>query len=218
VAHGSRRFCETAGTKAGEIAAAAEARTKKGRVILIVLYTVPRTPQNFTFPGQYYDHESGLHYNYHRYYNPATGRYLTPDLIGLKGGLNLFLYAGANPINAIDPKGLKKIYGNWCGPDWTGGYDKSWDQLTDEEKQSVASPEDELDSCCETHDKCYVKCRENFPCLEDDRKMCFRQCDLQLNMCPGTMNVRGPRSYLIKKYMQDTNPGAGDNSTRCCEK
>jgi hypothetical protein len=96
--------------------------------------------------------------------------------------------------------------------------DKPWDQLTDEEKQSVASPVDELDSCCETHDKCYAECRENFPCLEDDRKMCFRQCDLQLNMCSGTMNVGGPRSYMIKKYMQDTNPGAGDNSPMCCEK
>ena len=173
---------------------------------------------NLRFPGQYFDEETGLHYNWHRYYDPQTGRYLTPDPIGLKGGMNLFLYAGANPINAIDPKGLQKIYGNWCGPDWTGGYDKPWDQLTEDEKQSVTSAVDELDSCCETHDKCYAKCRENFPCLEDDRKMCFRQCDLELHMCPGTMDVRGPRSYLIKKYMQDTNPGAGDNSPMCSEK
>ena len=56
--------------------------------------------------GQYYDEETGLHYNYHRYYDPKTGRYLTPDPIGLGGGINLFVYASNNPINAIDPFGL----------------------------------------------------------------------------------------------------------------
>jgi len=62
---------------------------------------------NFRFPGQYYDNETGLHYNYFRYYDPATGRYLTPDPIGLVGGINLWIYANGNPINAIDPWGLQ---------------------------------------------------------------------------------------------------------------
>ncbi|MFH1884014.1 MAG: RHS repeat-associated core domain-containing protein, partial [Planctomycetota bacterium] len=61
---------------------------------------------NFRFPGQYYDQETGLHYNYHRYYDPSTGRYLTPDPIGLAGGINLFLYADGNPINEVDRLGL----------------------------------------------------------------------------------------------------------------
>ena len=56
--------------------------------------------------GQYYDAETGLHYNYFRYYDPKTDRYLTPDPIGLAGGINPYLYASANPINAIDPWGL----------------------------------------------------------------------------------------------------------------
>jgi RHS repeat-associated protein len=59
----------------------------------------------FRFPGQYYDSETGLHYNYFRYYDPTIGRYVTPDPIGLKGGINLFVYTANNPVNRIDPIG-----------------------------------------------------------------------------------------------------------------
>jgi len=61
---------------------------------------------NLRFPGQYYDAETGLHYNYHRDYDPATGRYLQPDPIGLLGGLNQYSYVRNNPVNFIDPSGL----------------------------------------------------------------------------------------------------------------
>ena len=45
-----------------------------------------------TLAGQYFDAETGLHYNYHRYYDPSIGRYLRPDPIGLWGGVNLYSY------------------------------------------------------------------------------------------------------------------------------
>ncbi|WP_165857447.1 RHS repeat-associated core domain-containing protein [Marinobacter sp. JSM 1782161] len=57
------------------------------------------------FQGQYYDPETGLHYNRHRYYNPTNGRFMTPDPIGLAGGLNNYQYV-PNPTGWVDPLGL----------------------------------------------------------------------------------------------------------------
>ncbi|MGE8097436.1 RHS repeat-associated core domain-containing protein [Pseudomonas fluorescens] len=65
------------------------------------------------FQGQYFDAETGLHYNRHRYYNPGTGRFLTPDPIKLAGGLNNYQYV-PNPTGWVDPLGLNA---NCPGPD-----------------------------------------------------------------------------------------------------
>jgi RHS repeat-associated protein len=67
---------------------------------------------NLRFPGQYYDVESGLHYNYFRTYDPASGRYIESDPIGLRGGLNTFGYAFQRPQNSTDPFGLL-VTGEW---------------------------------------------------------------------------------------------------------
>ncbi len=62
---------------------------------------------NLRFPGQYYDEETGLYYNYHRYYDPSIGRYITSDPMGLYAGVNTYTYVGGNPIYYVDPFGLR---------------------------------------------------------------------------------------------------------------
>ncbi|SFP08126.1 RHS repeat-associated core domain-containing protein [Ectopseudomonas composti] len=63
--------------------------------------------QNLRFQGQYLDRETGLHYNTFRFYDPDIGRFISPDPIGLAGGLNAYQYA-ENPIKWVDPFGLMK--------------------------------------------------------------------------------------------------------------
>ncbi|OGP64656.1 MAG: hypothetical protein A2169_15495 [Deltaproteobacteria bacterium RBG_13_47_9] len=125
----------------------------------------------FRFPGQYYDPETGLHYNYFRYYNPQTGRYITPDPIGLEGGINLFLYVQNNPISLIDQTGLHPIPGT-CESGrcrWhtscTGGhkhYQDAWgiwqlQECEGDERFSYSWTED-YKKCEDTYWTCVVKC------------------------------------------------------------
>lgn len=65
----------------------------------------------FRFPGQYEDPETGLHYNHHRYYDPVTGRYLSPDPLGLAPAPNPHAYV-PNPTLLTDPLGLACVSPN----------------------------------------------------------------------------------------------------------
>jgi RHS repeat-associated protein len=74
--------------------------------------TLSLIPSTLSFPGQYYDAESGLDYNMMRDYDPTLGRYIESDPIGLAGGdVSTYVYAGENPINGIDPLALRVLVG-----------------------------------------------------------------------------------------------------------
>jgi RHS repeat-associated protein len=85
-----------------------------------VSITTSTAVNNLRFPGQYFDAESGLHYNYYRDYDPETGRYIQSDPIGLIGGINLYAYVESNPIQFADRFGLVR---NTRGPGICRGTD-----------------------------------------------------------------------------------------------
>ncbi|MBV7544394.1 RHS repeat-associated core domain-containing protein, partial [Acidovorax sp. sic0104] len=68
--------------------------------------SVPEVTFNLRYPGQYFDAETKLHYNYFRSYDSRTGRYTQGDPIGLDGGWNRFAYVDGNPLSQADPTGL----------------------------------------------------------------------------------------------------------------
>ena len=89
----------------------------------------------------------------------------------------------------MDPWGEFKVHGNWCGPDWTGKYKKSWNQLNAFEKAiaiTTARPKDAADKCCKIHDICYGNARAS--CNNQiNRDKClslkFNVCDYRLFGC-----------------------------------
>ncbi|GEM_PF-5112697 len=66
----------------------------------------------YTYTGREYDPESGLYYYRARYYDSAVGRFLQRDPIGVRGGVNLYLYMKGEPVNNGDPWGM------WWGSGW----------------------------------------------------------------------------------------------------
>ncbi|WP_415772931.1 RHS repeat-associated core domain-containing protein [Pseudomonas sp. LB3P38] len=87
-----------------------------GKVTRLAFGGGEQLEQPLRFQGQYFDAESGLHYNRHRYYDPEVGRYLTPDPIKLAGGPNQYQYT-PNPTGWVDPLGLS---GNCPSPNKPG--------------------------------------------------------------------------------------------------
>ncbi|SDS12681.1 RHS repeat-associated core domain-containing protein [Pseudomonas prosekii] len=122
----------------GEIVWAAQ-YTAHGRLTRLNRDTDQVLDQPLRFQGQYFDAETGLHYNRHRYYNPDVGRYLTPDPVKLAGGVNGYRYA-VNPTGWVDPLGLSDcpggdgcdLPGDGCDLPGDGGEDPAGKVRVDE--------------------------------------------------------------------------------------
>ena len=131
------------------------------------------------FPGQYFDEETDLHYNWNRYYDPESGRYSQTDLIGFEGGdVNLYRYVNNNPINLIDTDGLIlrplgkylfKSIGKKIGKKIAG----------DDNIEEGAKMEKEFlhDMYFMIFQKCYSSCDDYYPCYNDERRdKCIINC------------------------------------------
>ncbi|MBK6780978.1 MAG: RHS repeat-associated core domain-containing protein [Gemmatimonadetes bacterium] len=89
----------------------------------------------YHFAGREYDGESGLYYMRARYYDPALGRWISEDPIGIAGGLNVYAYAGNDPVNLTDPSGLEPR----CTDVHLEGYDENWTCRSEEDKEGTFS-------------------------------------------------------------------------------
>jgi RHS repeat-associated protein len=88
-----------------------------------------RSDVPWRWPGQYEDEESGLYYNRFRFYDPEAGGYLSPDPLGLEGGMQPYGYV-LDPLIHVDPFGLET-----CAHRGTG--DTRVDRLVDELESAV---------------------------------------------------------------------------------
>jgi RHS repeat-associated protein len=180
------------------------------------------------FPGQYEDVETQLHYNYHRYYDPRSGRYLTPDPIGINGGINLFAYVKNNPVVLKDVLGLDCdiefcVLAPAFMPDWWptmgGPYDHAYLKVGNYGAYGFTlGPNDTIETA-------HVQPE---PRVKDPRAKCFpvkrssnlgcecRSCESILHCVIGNIEVGALHPYNFLKY--NCWDWATQSVEKCCMK
>ena len=123
---------------------------------------------NLRLPGQYFDKETNLHYNYFRDYDSSIGRYIQSDPVGVIAGLNTYLYVGAHPLTAVDPMGLQvntfPAPRSSCGSDDGRRYPNNFGGWS-------------FESACRAHDDCYDICRKSKAlCDSEFAADMYREC------------------------------------------
>ena len=138
------------------------------------------------FPGQLYDSETQIHYNYFRDYDPSTGRYVQSDPIGLEGGINTYGYANQNPIRFVDPLGL---YGTTSCAYYTERCKKDGGLYYCNIAPTVCSrtPDSRwtrcVRKCLQEADSLYCEPKQknmcggsDLPCVVNIHQMCWQEC------------------------------------------
>ena len=111
------------------------------------------------FPGQYFDRETNLAYNFFRDYDPGIGRYIESDPIGPWSGLNTYLYANADPVAYRDVDGLYPQRDN--GNRKPGSYPQDHKCTIPAGIGSAADKNRCIKKCCVAHDNCYAQYKCN---------------------------------------------------------
>ncbi len=167
----------------------------------------------FRYTAREFDTETNL-YNYRaRYYDPTVGRFIKEDPIQFgSGDPNFYDYVSNNPVVYTDPSGRTRIYGNWCGPNWTGGQPEPYDPG---HAGTYKPPINRYDTVCMHHDICYFNCRSTQPCDPGGRSNCFKTCDqIFVAEMPGSgfwPDILTAGIYWHGKF----GPDPGPNSPNC---
>ena len=168
----------------------------------------------FQYTAREFDTETGVYEYRSRYYDQNLGRFLSEDPVGFSSGTyNLYDYVSGDPVDFNDPSGNRRIHGNWCGPNWTGGQTEPYIPSHDQDGY-YKDPRDYVDKVCSHHDKCYEKCRAKHPCSPWGRRICNRKCDFFLmgRTVANPKDIYNPWAYVVGLGITlDFIPPAGPN-------